>query len=406
MMAGENCVGQVIEARLTDRAAVTLALWLPVVMTMPGHLVTLAYWATHALGPPQTPDHVEALGLIDQGLKVDQAVHRPASSCWWRTRPRWIKPFLGPHPSPQQVAITIGSSARSPPPRNPNRAFFESHAARHEDQISRAHPDRSGGDRRDAQFGAAGEHLGAHVQHEEVEPVDEQIDAVQEIVDVVIVDAIGETPDFSGRVDIPDHAGHHIDLGLAERTDGSADLTVEVDRLEDIHIRDMERPDAKTGQRQQMQPADTAHTGDGHPFDAQYLLLPLGDPSNVATERLVIIEVEAARGHRQDVHGRQVPLSLWVFGSISPSDCGGAAFRQHRCGNLMRFEPGGFTGGSVIIGIVQRPQAANGGGSQSRRRVLYRGVVSMGSHSIIEVLLLRTGSAFLPTPGPEPGQAG
>src|SRR4051812_27673025 len=125
MMAGENCVGQVIEARLTDRAAVTLALWLPVVMTMPGHLVTLAYWATHALGPSQTPDHVEALGLIDQGLKVDQAVHRPASSCWWRTRPRWIKPFLGHHPSPQQVAITIGSSARSPPPRNPNRAITD-----------------------------------------------------------------------------------------------------------------------------------------------------------------------------------------------------------------------------------------------------------------------------------------
>ena len=190
--------------------------------------------------------------------------------------------------------------------------LFESHAARHENQISRAHPDRSGGDRRDAKISATGENLGTHVQHEEVEPVNEQIYAVQEIVDVVIVDAIGETPDFSGRVDIPHHAGHHIDLGLAERTDGSAELTVEVDRLEDIHIRDMERPDAKTGQRQQMSSADAAHTGDGHPFDAQYLLLPLGDPSNVATERLVIIEVEAARRHRQDGHGRQVPL---VFGS-------------------------------------------------------------------------------------------
>jgi hypothetical protein len=54
MMAGENCVGQVIEARLTGRAAVTLALGLPIVMTMPGHLVTLAYRATHAFGPPQT----------------------------------------------------------------------------------------------------------------------------------------------------------------------------------------------------------------------------------------------------------------------------------------------------------------------------------------------------------------
>ena len=40
MMAGENCVGQVIEARL-GRATVTLALRLPVVMTMPCHLVTI-----------------------------------------------------------------------------------------------------------------------------------------------------------------------------------------------------------------------------------------------------------------------------------------------------------------------------------------------------------------------------
>src|SRR4051794_4841939 len=82
MMAGENCVSQVIEARLAGRAAVTLALRLPVVMTMPGHLVTLAYRATHALGPPQTPDRLEAPGVIDQELKVDQTVHRPVPSCW------------------------------------------------------------------------------------------------------------------------------------------------------------------------------------------------------------------------------------------------------------------------------------------------------------------------------------
>ena len=80
MMAGENCVGQVIEARLTGRAAVTLALGLPIVMTMPGHLVTLAYRGNARLRA--TADRVKALGLIDQGLKVDQAVHRSASSCW------------------------------------------------------------------------------------------------------------------------------------------------------------------------------------------------------------------------------------------------------------------------------------------------------------------------------------
>ena len=169
--------------------------------------------------------------------------------------------------------------------------LLEGHLAGHEDQIGRAHPDRSGGDRRDAQFGAAGEDLGPDVDHEEVEPVDEQIDAVQEVVDVVVVDPVGETPDLGGRVDVARHAGHHIDLGLAERGGGSADLAVEIDCLEDIHVGDMERPDAKARQRQQMNPADTAHSRDGDPFGAQYLLLPLGDPSDVAAERLVIIEV-------------------------------------------------------------------------------------------------------------------
>jgi hypothetical protein len=81
MMAGEDGVGQVIEARLTGRAAVTLALRLPAVMTMPCHLVTFAYWAAHALGPPQTPDRLEAPGVIDQELKVDQTVHWPVPSC-------------------------------------------------------------------------------------------------------------------------------------------------------------------------------------------------------------------------------------------------------------------------------------------------------------------------------------
>jgi hypothetical protein len=91
MMAGEDGVGQVIEARLTGRAAVTLTLRLPVIMTMPGHLVTRAYRATHALGPPQTPDRLEALGVIDQELKVDQTVHRPVPSLLVTDPPRTDK---------------------------------------------------------------------------------------------------------------------------------------------------------------------------------------------------------------------------------------------------------------------------------------------------------------------------
>jgi hypothetical protein len=47
-------VGQVIEAYLAGRAAVTLALSLPVVVTAPRHPVTPAPRAAYTFGPPQT----------------------------------------------------------------------------------------------------------------------------------------------------------------------------------------------------------------------------------------------------------------------------------------------------------------------------------------------------------------
>src|SRR5918994_1263032 len=75
MMTGEDGLGQVIEAPLAGRAAVALALSLPVIVTIPRHLVTPALRTAHTRGPAQTPDRVKALGVIDQELEVDQGVH-------------------------------------------------------------------------------------------------------------------------------------------------------------------------------------------------------------------------------------------------------------------------------------------------------------------------------------------
>ena len=75
MMTGEDGVGQVIEARLAGRAAVALALSLPIVVTVPRHLVTPALRAPHTLGPAEPSDRIKALGVVDQELEVDQGIH-------------------------------------------------------------------------------------------------------------------------------------------------------------------------------------------------------------------------------------------------------------------------------------------------------------------------------------------
>jgi len=71
---------------------------------------------------------------------------------------------------------------------------------------------------------------------------------------------------FGGWVDVACHFGHHIDLRAAERGSGSSNLTVEIDYLKNIHVCDMERPDPKARQCQQVDTAHTAHTGNGDPL--------------------------------------------------------------------------------------------------------------------------------------------
>jgi hypothetical protein len=109
VMTGEDGVAQVIKARLASRAAVALPMSLPFVMAMPRHLVTRAVWATHAVRPSQMPHRVEALGIVNQELDVDQAVHRG----------RLLSVGNGDHPRSQvqPSGISVISTDRRQDPR-------------------------------------------------------------------------------------------------------------------------------------------------------------------------------------------------------------------------------------------------------------------------------------------------
>ena len=110
MMTSEDGVAQVIEAPLAGRAAVALALWLPIVVTVSRYLVTAAPRAPHTLGPTQTPDCVKALGVINQELEVDQGIHRG----------RLLPAGNGEHPRSQAqssgTSIITTDRRQDPPP--------------------------------------------------------------------------------------------------------------------------------------------------------------------------------------------------------------------------------------------------------------------------------------------------
>ena len=71
---------------------------------------------------------------------------------------------------------------------------------------------------------------------------------------------------------------------------GRASLTIEIDEFEQVAIGDIESADAKSDQCQEVEPADPTHSGYCDPFVSEGLLLPLGQPSEVSAESLLVRE--------------------------------------------------------------------------------------------------------------------
>ena len=88
--------------------------------------------------------------------------------------------------------------------------LFKGHPSGKKDDVAGAKADRPRGYGRDLQLAAAPEDLGSNLRHEEVEPVDKQVDAVQEGIDVVVADALVKAVDVERRIDVARHLSHDV----------------------------------------------------------------------------------------------------------------------------------------------------------------------------------------------------
>jgi len=167
---------------------------------------------------------------------------------------------------------------------------LEAHAARREDQQAGAHADWGGRNGGDAALGAAGENLAADGDFEKIEPVGEQMRAVQEVVDLRRRDRSVEAADAEFGVDGARHHLHHRRFGSVERVHRGAGLPVEICNIKTVEVRDRECPDAQSRKREQMGPSSAAQTRDRDPLGAQSRLFPLGEPAEIAVERNLITE--------------------------------------------------------------------------------------------------------------------
>jgi hypothetical protein len=75
VVAGEDGVGQVVEAAGAGSALVALSLRLGVIPALLDDVGRIAIGAADALGPAEVPDDLEALGIVDDRLDIE---HRGA----------------------------------------------------------------------------------------------------------------------------------------------------------------------------------------------------------------------------------------------------------------------------------------------------------------------------------------
>jgi hypothetical protein len=70
MMAGEDGVGEVVEATVTAPALIALAMWLGVIPAIPDDRIRGALRAGDAVGLTHLPDRLVALGVVEEVLDV------------------------------------------------------------------------------------------------------------------------------------------------------------------------------------------------------------------------------------------------------------------------------------------------------------------------------------------------
>ena len=212
--------------------------------------------------------------------------------------------------------------------------LLEGHAPGQEGEEAHPHANGRRGHGRDAALGTAGKDGGADGQREEVEPVHEQVHAIQEGIDVAGLHAVGEQGEVQRGVDGAGHLRQHLHLGPAQRGHGGAGLAVHVLDAEAVEVGDVELPDAQPGQCQQMEAADTPEPGDGNAPGAQGQLLPLRGPAQVAAEGGGVVEGGSPPPRLRRLGPRKRRRrGAAFFRAIPRADC---ALRHVLAGQVMR----------------------------------------------------------------------
>ena len=122
----------------------------------------------------------------------------------------------------------------------------------------------------------------ARGEREEVQTVDVRIGAGKEVGQIRLVDTLRKDLDVHLGVNVFRHCRQHIDLRLANAGNCRTNLAVEIDNVERVKIGNVERTDAKSHKRQEVNAADAAHAGDSYTLAPKNILLFRGDPTDVA----------------------------------------------------------------------------------------------------------------------------
>ncbi len=123
------------------------------------------------------------------------------------------------------------------------------------------------------------------VGREEVEPVEGQVDSLEEGVRVAPVEPAGERRDLDLGVDRARDLGHDLDLRASDGARGRAVLPVRVRDVEGVEVGDLEPRDPETEERREVNAARSPEPGDRDARGAEALLLGVGQQALVPRER-------------------------------------------------------------------------------------------------------------------------
>ncbi len=142
--------------------------------------------------------------------------------------------------------------------------LIKGHPARCKDQKRGAETHGTGCDYRDAQFHGAGKNHAPDFKHEKVEPINDQIHPVEEVVHIVRGNTFRIRGDIEIRIDLPGIVDHGRQFFPTKVGNLCPVLPIDIDRIEPIKISHFETTNACSGKGNQMPAPHATKTGYGY----------------------------------------------------------------------------------------------------------------------------------------------